>query len=71
MLARGFHFPSLVYSSIQARIPKGNSIMLKFMFACLILVGIYFCAVGFLRTAGKFGWDENARNTPTPTSTHR
>ena len=33
--------------------------MFKFILCMLLLVGCYFVAVGFLRTANKFGWSED------------
>lgn len=49
-----------VYSGTQTRIPQGELDMFKFILCLLLLGGVYFVAVGFLRTAGKFGWTENA-----------
>jgi len=34
--------------------------MFKLILCMLLLVGVYFVAVGFLRTASKFGWTESA-----------
>lgn len=31
---------------------------MKYILTILILAGIYFCAMGFLRTAERFGWSE-------------
>lgn len=38
--------------------------MLRFLLVCGIIAAVYFCAVGFLRTASRMGWSEAGEAKP-------